>query len=118
MPSRIKAARKERNWSQGRLIAELERVAARRGTQLPGRETLKSRISRWENNHARPDEFYRQLLREALGLDDRELGFEATSHDLDTPAVESLRSRLEAMSTPDESLLDSLRTQTNAVRRQ
>src|ERR1700712_4424788 len=90
MTSRIRAARMDRNWSQTRLIAELERVGLRHGVNLPGRETLKSRVSRWENGHAKPDEFYRQLLREALGMDDRELGLDTTGTEPVTVAAEEL----------------------------
>ena len=70
MASRIKAARQDRGWSQTRLIAEMQRLAQRRGDELPTLETMKSRVSRWENGHATPDDFYRQLLREAFGMDD------------------------------------------------
>lgn len=118
MASRIKAARQEREWSQTRLIGELERVAARRGVTLPSRETLKSRVSRWENNHAKPDDFYRQLLREALGLDDRELGFEQDHDSSVVPAVDQLLAVLNASPAPDSTLLDALRTQTEAIRLQ
>lgn len=118
MASRIKEARRQRGWSQPRLIAEMERAAQRRGTTLPSRETLKSRVSRWENNHARPDEFYRQLLREALGLDDRELGFTEESTEHITTAVDELRSRLVTARAPDRELLDALARQTDAIRRQ
>jgi transcriptional regulator with XRE-family HTH domain len=116
MANRIKAARKERGWSQTRLIAELERVAARRGMTLPSRETLKSRVSRWENNHARPDEFYRTLLREALGMDDRELGFKA---DLEEPlagAAEELAARLAYEMEAADTLLTALQAQTDSIR--
>jgi transcriptional regulator with XRE-family HTH domain len=115
MTSRIKAARKDREWSQTRLIGELERVAHRRGQTLPSRETLKARVSRWENNHAAPDEFYRRLLREALGLDDRELGFVPEVIDAETPALEELRARLSTATQADAVLLDSLRNQTEAI---
>ena len=118
MGSRIKAARQEREWSQTRLIGELERVAARRSVTLPSRETLKSRVSRWENNHAKPDDFYRQLLREALGLDDRELGFEQEHDGSVVPAADELLAVLNASPTPDPTLLDALRTQTEAIRLQ
>jgi len=118
MSSRIKAARRERDWSQTRLIGELERVAKRHGVTLPSRETLKSRVSRWENNHAVPDEFYRQLLREALGLDDRELGFVAEAGDAVTPAVDELQARLSTSREADALLVGALRMQTEAIRSQ
>ena len=118
MANRIKAARQELRWSQSRLIAELERVASRKGVALPSRETLKSRVSRWENNHAKPDDFYRELLREALGLDDVELGFVEAPVDLGASAAEELRAKLSLTEVADESLLAALRAQTEAIRRQ
>ena len=118
MANRIKAARQELRWSQSRLIAELERVAARKGVALPSRETLKSRVSRWENNHAKPDDFYRELLREALGLDDMELGFVEATVDLGASAAEELRAKLSLDHAADDSLLEALRAQTEAIRRQ
>lgn len=118
MASRVKAARQERGWSQSRLIAEMEVAASRQGVTLPSRETLKSRVSRWENNHARPDDFYRQLLREALGLDDRELGFAEDASDPGATAAEELRSRIELAHDANDTLLAALGAQTEAVRRQ
>ena len=118
MPSRIRAARQERGWSQSRLIGELELVAKRRSQTLPSRETLKSRVSRWENARARPDDFYRQLLREAFGLDDRELGFAHEFDESATPAADELRMRLSTTRVADGTLLESLRSQTEAIRRQ
>lgn len=116
MTSRIRTARRDREWSQTRLIAELQRVALRRGIALPSLETLKSRVSRWENGHATPDEFYRQLLREALGMDDRELGFEIKVDEPLAAAADELQLRLTLAKAPDGSLLDALRSQTEAIR--
>jgi hypothetical protein len=100
------------------LIAELERVAARRGETLPSRETLKSRVSRWENQHAKPDDFYRPLLREALGLDDRELGFETGAAEPVAAAADELKLRINAEPFPNGTLLEALRSQTEATRLQ
>lgn len=118
MSSRIRSARIDRGWSQSQLIGELERVAARRGTRLPSRETMKSRVSRWENGRARPDDFYRPLLREAFGLDDRELGFSPEVASGETSAADELRARLNVGHGPDVVLLESLRAQTDAIRQQ
>lgn len=118
MVSRIREARRSRDWSQTRLISELERVAGHKGKSLPSRETLKARISRWENHHAVPDEFYRRLLREAFGLDDHELGFVEVALDVQATAIEELRIRLVTDPAPDENLLAALASQTDAVRRQ
>jgi hypothetical protein len=96
----------------------MERVARRRGKELPSRETLKARISRWENHHAAPDDFYRLLLREAFGLDDHELGFAEPAVDAQATAIEELRIRLVTDPVPDPDLLGALAGQTESVRRQ
>jgi hypothetical protein len=44
MDTRLKAARALRRWSQQRLILELERAAAGRGVNLPGRASLKAQV--------------------------------------------------------------------------
>ncbi|RYU14805.1 hypothetical protein [Nocardioides iriomotensis] len=97
------------------MIFELEQAAARRSLSIPNRQTMKSRISRWENGHAAPDEFYRQLLREAFGLDDRELGLEERSDDEPT-AADDLRMRLLSALESDGCLIEALRSQTDAIR--
>lgn len=118
MANRIRAARREREWSQTRLIAELERVAERRGVALPSRETLKSRVSRWENQHAKPDDFYRPLLREAFGLDDRELGFDQPADDPGAGAADELKVRIHTALEANGSLVEALHAQTEAIRLQ
>lgn len=118
MANRIQEARRARGWSQSRLIAEMERAASRGGVTLPSRDTLKSRVSRWENDHARPDDFYRRLLREALGLDDRELGLEESTLEAVATAADELRIQLATTRHPDQELLAALSCQTDAIRRQ
>lgn len=86
----------------------MERVARRRGKQLPSRETLKARVSRWENHHAVPDDFYRLLLRESFGLDDHELGFAEPAVDAQATAIQELRIRLVTDPVPDAELLRRL----------
>lgn len=76
---------------------------------------MKSRISRWENHHSAPDDFYRQLLREAFGLDDRELGLGETPAEEPT-AADDLRMRLLSALESDDTLVDALRSQTDAIR--
>lgn len=115
MTGRIKAARVARGWSQARLVSELSRMAARQGKHLPDPATVKSRVSRWENGHSKPDDFYRQLLREAFGMDDRELGFEWPSPVLPTSA-EDLQVRLTLGKQVDGDLIAALQAQTEAIR--
>jgi hypothetical protein len=88
----------------------------RRGVSLPGAESMKSRVSRWENGHSRPDDFYRRLLREALELDDRELGLDQFRDDAVLSAAEDLRFHLELSKQVDGGLLAALQGQTESSR--
>jgi hypothetical protein len=57
------------------MARELMRVARESGVALPPEGTLITAVSRWENGHRVPEEFYRHLFRAAFGLTDFELGF-------------------------------------------
>jgi transcriptional regulator with XRE-family HTH domain len=70
----LRTARKQRGWSQGRIIIEMRQAAARRGEQLPSDASVKRRIASWENGHSTPDEFYGPLVCEALGVTAAEMG--------------------------------------------
>lgn len=63
-----------------------------------------------------PDEFYRQLLREVFGLDDKELGFEQKAEESEPSSVDDLKVRLLSALDSDETLIGALRSQTNAIR--
>jgi tetratricopeptide (TPR) repeat protein len=73
--TQLRAARQARGWSQARLQAALRGAAQEAGVRLPGEDSLKTQLSRWENGHKVPNDFYRQLFRSIYGLTDRELGF-------------------------------------------
>jgi transcriptional regulator with XRE-family HTH domain len=73
--TRLRAAREARGWSQTRLVFELRRHATGEGLRLPGPESLKTELSRWENGHKRPDATYRRLFRRIFELTDEDLGF-------------------------------------------
>src|SRR3954453_28745 len=115
MTSRIRDARVQLGWSQARLISELRLVADRKGLSLPAAETMKSRVSRWENGHARPDDFYRPLLREALAVDDHALGVDSPCNQ-PVPLAEDLRLHLELRRHVDGELVDALQAQTESIR--
>jgi hypothetical protein len=70
----LKAARQARGWSQSRLIHELERQARADEVSVPGRDSLRCMISRWENGRRKPDGVYQTLLAQLYGLSDRDLG--------------------------------------------
>ena len=61
----LRTALRDKGWSYARLAAELRRHAT--GSALPKTESLVALISRWVNDHQQPDDFYRDLLAQALG---------------------------------------------------
>jgi transcriptional regulator with XRE-family HTH domain len=67
----LRAARKQKGWSQPRLLAQMRHVASRQGKTLAKDESMRL-MTRWENAEAEPDEFHSQLLScaPALGFDD------------------------------------------------
>jgi hypothetical protein len=73
--ARLRAALEEKRWSYTRLIAGMRRVAAVDRETLPKTESLVTTISRWLNDHERPNEFYQDLLCKALQKSREQLGF-------------------------------------------
>lgn len=72
--TRLRSARQARGWSQVQLIHELSREAAADGLVIPGRESMRIMLSRWENGHVQPEETYRQYLCAVYGSDELSLG--------------------------------------------
>ncbi len=70
----LQAARRDKGWSQGRAVWEITNLAAKKKMTVASARSLKTQLSRWENGHYVPDEFYRPLLCELFGLSPRELG--------------------------------------------
>ncbi|MFF0526687.1 hypothetical protein ACFYTC_49065 [Actinomadura nitritigenes] len=58
--------RRERGWSQARVVTELQRAASTCGHRLPDRKELQQLVSGWERGLA-PNAFYRELLRMVFG---------------------------------------------------
>ncbi|MGW4774228.1 helix-turn-helix domain-containing protein [Nocardia sp. NPDC004278] len=64
----IRAARKARGWSIPLLVAALHEAAERVGIHLMTPRSLQVAVSRWENNHTKPDEMHSRLLAKVLHL--------------------------------------------------
>jgi len=114
----LRAARAARGWSQSRAAEELAALAAVRGVTVAAPLSLKTQLSRWENQHALPEEHYRDLLRELYERSEAELGLvdpveapNVAGSDLDT-----LRAELAAAATVDESAIELIGTQLRATR--
>jgi transcriptional regulator with XRE-family HTH domain len=83
----LREARRARGWSQTQLVHALGRQAAARGLAVPGTESLRIMISRWENGRAQPDDTYRGYLCAVYDADATTLGLGIPRSGLSEPAV-------------------------------
>lgn len=114
----VRQARLDKGMSQGQAIAALIRLAKPHRIVLPSIDTLKRRLSSWENNPIVPDPQYRMLLRELYGRTDAELGFntEIDQSDEHQDALTEIRARLTRSQGVDGALLDELDQHTHRLR--
>lgn len=110
--SEIKKRRQARGWSQVQLAGRLQEAAAREGRVLPDVQQLKSTISRWENDRARPDWQNQALLEQVLGVS----AACSESSETTTPPL-SLDTTLQQARFGLDEALDTLRVQLELVRR-
>jgi transcriptional regulator with XRE-family HTH domain len=83
----LREARRARGWSQTQLVHALARQAAVEGLAVPGTESLRIMISRWENGRAQPDATYRGYLCAAYDADPSTLGLGIPGPRLNEPGV-------------------------------
>jgi tetratricopeptide (TPR) repeat protein len=114
----LRAARMARGWSQSRAVNELVSLAADRGVPVAAPASLKTQLSRWENQHAVPEAQYRALLRELYASTGIELGFPGTDGAAGAPGndADALRAGLRAAAALDDSTIELLRDQLDAAR--
>jgi transcriptional regulator with XRE-family HTH domain len=116
----LRAARVARGWSQSRAADELASVASARGVAVAAPLSLKTQLSRWENQHAQPDEHYRVLLCELYESTESELGLSEPSGPPGTVAVsaDALRAQLAAAAATaaDETAIELIRGQLRNTR--
>lgn len=117
--SAVRQARIDKGMTQQQAIHGLIRLALRRGVSMPSAESLKRRMSIWENQPVVPEGHYRKLLRELYGRTDAELGFETAqtlSGDGHDDALAEIRARLTRSQGVDSVLLETLNQQTHRLR--
>jgi len=112
---RLRDARHDRGWSVPQLIAALRACANRLERTLPSDSSLKTEISRHENQHIKPEEDWRQLYRTVYGRSDEELGFEPTAP-APAPETDDLATYLLAARRVDPQLVRAMQQQVDHVR--
>ncbi|MEV6925551.1 hypothetical protein AB0M46_13775 [Dactylosporangium sp. NPDC051485] len=70
------ARRRDRSWSQSRLVREILAVGSQHGKTTANAHSLMIMLSGWENDRAVPDQYNRRLLVLALRKKPSELGLE------------------------------------------
>jgi tetratricopeptide (TPR) repeat protein len=115
----VQQARLDKGMTQTQAIAALRRLALRHGIAVPPSETLKRRLSSWENKPIVPEPHYRMLLRELYGRTDAELGFNTDiidAADGHEDALTEIRARLARSQGVDGALLNELDQHTHRLR--
>ena len=74
--ARIRRARKARQASQQQLAVQMRLYAGKRGRAAAAVTSLKSMISKWEHDYAKPDENNRRLLAAVLQVTVQDLGLD------------------------------------------
>ncbi|MEV0191871.1 helix-turn-helix transcriptional regulator [Kitasatospora purpeofusca] len=116
MAERLRQARKDRGWSQDRLVREIVRHADKRLVDVASPASLKVYISEWENGRRQVSSTYAGILRALFGRTDEEL-FAAP-----TPSVEvadgygELISRIDAARSLSLGMVDTMLHQTELLR--
>lgn len=111
----LRAAREHLGWSQGRAAAELATLAIRRGLDVASPASLKTQLSRWENQHVVPEHTYRALLGELYGRTDAELGLAFERPAGEVSEIDQLRSHLALAEAADDRAVELLEAQLSAT---
>jgi transcriptional regulator with XRE-family HTH domain len=82
--SGLREARRQRGWTQLQMIVALQEAARRQGIVIPDdRESVRVRVSSWENGRSQPMEPYLGLLADVLGVSEAALSPAAVTTGVD-----------------------------------
>jgi transcriptional regulator with XRE-family HTH domain len=117
MTERIRRAREARNWSQNRLVSEIELYARQHALSVASTASLKVYVSEWENGRRAVSPPYTTILRTVFGLTDVELfghPRRLATHTVD--GYSELVSHIESAHSVGRSVVDTLLEQTEVFR--
>ncbi|MFF3071039.1 XRE family transcriptional regulator [Kitasatospora sp. NPDC057936] len=116
MAERLRQARKDRGWSQDRLVREIIRYAEQRLLDVASPASLKVYISEWENGRRAVSGTYATVLRALFGKTDDEL-FGAPSLPMPTAdGYDELINRIDSARNLSLGMVDALLNQTELLR--
>ncbi|WP_328725690.1 helix-turn-helix transcriptional regulator [Streptomyces sp. NBC_00259] len=118
MLNRLREVRNAREWSQARLIHEIEKYARRHTLDVGSTASLRVYVSEWENGKRSISERYAQILRPVLGVTDEEL-FGRHAPTAPPPAVggyDELISRIDSARSVSHTMVKTFMDQTELLR--
>ncbi|MFD7920518.1 XRE family transcriptional regulator [Streptomyces sp. NPDC059740] len=117
MASGLRKARNAREWSQERLVREIEGYARRRLTDVATTASLRVYVSEWENGKRSISDRYAVILRQILGVTDDELrGAPAVVSPVATDGYDALLSRIDSARSVSGSMVQTFMDQTELLR--
>ncbi len=118
MMNGLRAARSAREWSQERLVHEIERHARRHMLTVASTASLRVYVSEWENGRRPISARYAKILRALLGVTDDELTGRAEESSA-VPAADGydeLMGRIDAARSVSLTMVDTFMDQTELLR--
>lgn len=117
MTNGLRAARNAREWSQERLIREIERYARQHMLTIASTASLRVYVSEWENGRRPITERYAKILRALLGITDDELYGRHTAPALpEADGYDALVSRIDAARSVSLTMVNTFMDQTELLR--
>ncbi|RFU88533.1 XRE family transcriptional regulator [Streptomyces triticagri] len=117
MTNGLRAARNARQWSQERLIREIERHAREHLMTVASTASLRVYVSEWENGKRPISERYAKILRALLGITDDELhGRKASPPPQEADGYDALVSRIDAAQNVSLTMVKTFMDQTELLR--
>ncbi|MGW3183842.1 XRE family transcriptional regulator [Kitasatospora sp. NPDC001119] len=117
MAEGLRQARKDRGWSQDRLVREIVRYAEQRLLDVASPASLKVYISEWENGRRAVSGGYATILRALFGKTDDELFGAPPPAAPAADGYDELISRIDAARGLSLGMVDTLLDQTELLRR-
>lgn len=118
MTNGLRAARSAREWSQERLVREIERYARQHMLDVASTASLRVYVSEWENGRRQISARYAKILRALLGVTDDELSGKSETLAPTTAAdgYDELMGRIDAARSISLTMVNTFMDQTELLR--
>ena len=115
----LRAAREARGWTQDAAVRQFRAVAQKLNIPVGEAQSVRTSLSRWENQKRLPDSANRRILRELYGRTDAEMGLAGGGvSESDDGDPDSLSARLRSVDRVDANLILLVARRTHEFRLQ